>query len=86
MWIFPGPPQPNAAFNVNRFKIMKYKRWKWAAVSMKGMIDLPDLNLPDKGKVESEITIKLFGVLSDGSDLVLSQEKNLRVKKTQLYM
>ena len=81
-----GPAQPNAAFNVNRLKIMKYKRWKWAAVSMKGMIDLPDLNLPDKGKVESEITIKLFGVLSDGSDLVLSQEKNLRVKNKRRYL
>lgn len=81
-----GPVQPNAAFNINRFKIMKYKRWKWAAVSMNGMIDLPDLNLPDKGKVESEITIKLFGVLSDGSDLVLSQEKNLRVKNKRRYL
>ena len=81
-----GPAQPNAGFYVKRFKIMKYKRWKWAAVSMNGMIDLPDLNLPDKGKVDSEITIKLFNVLSDGSDLVLSQEKKLRVKNKRRYL
>lgn len=84
------PVQPNAAFHVNRFKIMKYKRWhkrwKWTAVSMNGMIELPDLNLPNKGKVESEITIKLFGVLSDGGDLVLSQENNLRVKNKRRYL
>jgi hypothetical protein len=93
-----GPAQSNAAFHVNRFKIMKYKRWnkkwnkrwnkkwKWAAVSMNGMIDLPDLNLPNKGKVESEITVKLYGVLPDGGDLVLSQENNLRVKNKRRYL
>jgi outer membrane protein assembly factor BamB len=85
-----GPTQPNAAFDVNRFKIMKYKRWnkrwKWASVSMNGMIDLPDLNLPDKGKVESEITIKLLGVLSNGGDLVLSQENKMRVKNKRRYL
>ena len=85
-----GPTQPNAAFDVNRFKIMKYKRWnkrwKWATVSMNGMIDLPDLNLPDKGKVESEITIKLLGVLSNGGDLVLSQENKMRVKNKRRYL
>jgi hypothetical protein len=80
------PVQPNADFYVKRFKIMKYKRWKHAGVSMNGMIDLPDLNLPDKGEVKSEITIKLFGVLSGKSDLVLSQEKKLRVKNKRRYL
>jgi outer membrane protein assembly factor BamB len=80
------PVQPNADFYVKRFKIMKYKRWKYAAVSMNGMIDLPDLNLPDKGEVESEITIKLLGVLSGKSDLVLSKKKKLRVKNKRRYL
>lgn len=79
-------PQPNAAFDVKKFKIKKYKRWKWTTVSMNGMIDFPDLNLHGKRKVESEITIKLFGVLSDGGDLVLSQENNLRVKNNRKHL
>ena len=53
---------------------------------MNGMIDFPDLNLHGKRKVESEITIKLFGVLSDGGDLVLSQENNLRVKNNRKHL
>lgn len=75
-----GWPQPNADFNLKKFKITNFKARNYTSTTMFGTIELPpELNLGDGDTVGSRITIELFNALPD-RHLVVSDEATLTVR------
>ncbi len=72
-------PQPNASLNIEKFKIKMDKKKGQIHVDMKGSIDIQALDL-STDTVNSKLTLELFGILPDSSDLVISGEGILKVK------
>lgn len=73
-----GWPEPNADLNIKKLKIKEGK--KDTKLKVDGSIDLPELGVSHGDIVESRTTIEIFGILPDGSDLVISSEDTLEVK------
>lgn len=73
-----GCPEPNVDLNIKKLKIKEGKND--AKLKVDGSINLPELGISDGDIVDSRITLELFGVLLDGSDLVISSEDTLEVK------
>jgi len=71
-------PQPNADLNTKKLEIKERKHD--VKLKIDGSMDLPELDVSDGDIVESRITVELFGVLPDGSDLVISSDDTLEVK------
>ena len=73
-----GWPEPNADLNIKKLEIKEGK--KDTKLKVDGSIDLPELGVSHGDIVESRTTIEIFGILPDGSDLVISSEETLEVK------
>lgn len=73
-----GWPEPNADLNIKKLKIKEGR--KDTKLKVDGSIDLPELRVSHGDIVESRTTIEIFGILPDGSDLVISSEETLEVK------
>jgi hypothetical protein len=78
------PPDPvEIDLDLRRFKIRKNKLTGRTILRLKALPDLPPLDVGDGEEVQAEISIKLFDVFQDGGDLVIKDERALRVRETE---
>ena len=89
-------PEPNAIFDIRRFRIKqyKYKWWKRTYAEIIGRLDLPDLYVSNGEYVDAKVTIELM--LPDGEkvtfsdtsseNIVLQDEVSLKVKNGRRYL
>jgi hypothetical protein len=79
----PGPPPVEIGLDLRRFKIRKNKLTGRTVLRLKGLPELPPLDVGDGDEVDARITIELFDIFQDGGDLVIKDERALRVRETE---
>ena len=72
-----GWSEQNADLNIKKLEIKEGK--EDTKLKIDGSIDLPELGVSHGDIVESRTTMEIFGILPDGSDLVISSEETLEV-------
>ena len=64
---------------LKNFKVIHFKKKDYTTLRMSGSIDLPALDLSED-TVESRITLEMFRILPDGSDLVITNENIFKIE------
>lgn len=75
-------PTPNAGLSIKTLAINKNLKNERTSVSISGTVTIPDLSVHNGDTLMSRTTIELFGALSNGNDLVFSQNNELMVEET----
>lgn len=79
----PQPPPVEVDLDLRKFKIRKNKLTGRTVLTLRALPDLPELDVGDGAEVDARITIELFDVLEDGHNLVIKDERTLRVRETE---